>query len=398
MALRGDNFRRSARLQLIMIWKQFCRIVDKVNNSETIIRKFCPNYGPWDRAATMMGSKMAVSKSPMTDVPEWVPVDVQNYVFHTEMGQPIRGLARAQACHASTIMRQIRRIETLRDDPLVDRAIQEIVSENETIEGTSDLDAIQALRRLVMPDTLLAVSLDMEQGVIVQAGESDGSDHATGLPFGTLLRLAIRGWIATQDPSGRVLRYRITPAGRTALRTLVAHQENTARAMAEAPAPFRGAAKSPTSAPRSAAPVLARPTHQDSPITALARRRDKDGTAFLTRAMVRAAERLREDFELAQVARYRTEKQVLAWIETLGITAVDVQSDCAETQLRAALVCLGPGLAEIAMRCCCFLEGLETTEKRMGWAARSGKVVLRIALQRLVLHYEDAGMLGPRIG
>ena len=39
---------------------------------------------------------------------------------------------------------------------------------------------------------------------------------------------------------------------------------------------------------------------------------------------------------------------------------------------------LGPGLSEIALRCCCYLEGLETAEKRMGWSARSGKIVLRI--------------------
>jgi DNA invertase Pin-like site-specific DNA recombinase len=49
---------------------------------------------------------------------------------------------------------------------------------------------------------------------------------------------------------------------------------------------------------------------------------------------------------------------------------------------------LGPGLGDIALKCCCYLEGLETAEKRMGWSARSGKIVLRIALQRLLQFYE----------
>ena len=44
---------------------------------------------------------------------------------------------------------------------------------------------------------------------------------------------------------------------------------------------------------------------------------------------------------------------------------------------------LGPGLSDIVFRVCCFLEGLETAEKRLGWSARSGKVVLKIALERL---------------
>ena len=67
--------------------------------------------------------------------------------------------------------------------------------------------------------------------------------------------------------------------------------------------------------------------------------------------------------------------------------------------ISAAFADLGPGLSDVALRCCCFLEGLEPTEKAMGWSARSGKIVLRIALERLKRHYaETQGRYGPLIG
>ena len=61
---------------------------------------------------------------------------------------------------------------------------------------------------------------------------------------------------------------------------------------------------------------------------------------------------------------------------------------------------LGPGLAEVAVRCCCFEQGLEKTEQIMGWSARSGKKnVLRIALQRLKRYYDKLhGAGGGTIG
>ena len=65
----------------------------------------------------------------------------------------------------------------------------------------------------------------------------------------------------------------------------------------------------------------------------------------------------------------------------------------ARARVGSALADLGPGLSDIVLRCCCYLEGLETTEKRLGWSARSGKIVLRIALMRLRKHYAET--LGP---
>lgn len=60
----------------------------------------------------------------------------------------------------------------------------------------------------------------------------------------------------------------------------------------------------------------------------------------------------------------------------------------ARKRVSDALDDLGPGLSDVVMRVCCFLEGMESAEKRLGWSARSGKVVLKIGLQRLLHHYE----------
>jgi hypothetical protein len=128
-------------------------------------------------------------------VPAWVPVDVRNYVFHREMGQPIWVLARSQSCHASTIMRQIRKIETRRDDPLVDRAIKELAVENSATPSPSSLEMMQALRRLAMPGTILAIAMGMEQGVILQDSNQGEADRGSKLPSVTAMMMALRGWI-----------------------------------------------------------------------------------------------------------------------------------------------------------------------------------------------------------
>ena len=297
-------------------------------------------------------------------------------------------------------MRQIRKVETRRDDPLVDRAIKALAEEGNQSKIPTDLEMMQALRRLMAPEAILAIAIGMEQGVIVHNASSNEPDHGSKLPADTAMTLALRGWIECGNTTSRVLRYRVTPAGRTALRELTAATENQARAMAEAPQNFEHAPNN-VGTWAEAIPETRMPM-QESPIVGLSRRRDRDGNPFLNRSMVRASERLREDFELAQVAARRNGEPALNWEDVLAnINAhnpLETSASRTVQQVQAALVFLGPGLAEVAVRCCCFLEGLEITEKQMGWAARSGKVVLRIALQRLVLYYEEMGELGPMIG
>ncbi|PVA05948.1 DUF6456 domain-containing protein [Thalassorhabdomicrobium marinisediminis] len=343
---------------------------------------------------------MTNAKHAAPAVPAWVPVEVRNYVFHTEQGQPIRGLARSQACHPSTIMRQIRKVEQRRDDPLVDHAIRCLSSDEDDTQTPSELELMQALRRLAMPHALLAIAMGMKQGVILHDTPSGEPDRGTPLSRETAQTLALRGWIAGSQTTAKVLRYRITPAGRAALRDLVARSENHARAMAEAPAGFEGAAD--RDGPWGGGAKAIRAPVQESPVVALARRKDQSGAPFLNRAMVRAAERLREDYEIAQIGRHDRGSSRPDWEGILKAVETHAPVTMPEGDIARfvteALSFLGPGLSEVAFRCCCLLDGLETCEKQMGWAARSGKVVLRIALQRLVLFYEDRGTLGPKIG
>ncbi|MCT4373503.1 helix-turn-helix domain containing protein, partial [Yangia mangrovi] len=182
-------------------------------------------------------------------------------------------------------------------------------------------------------------------------------------------------------------------AGAARLGHLMAEQESRLRGFAEAQAGFdSGRAAEAALAEEEADPRGRRRfAVTESPLASLGRRRDRGGKPFLDEALVRAGERLREDFELAQMGPRTTQN----WDHFLtsgvkpGAAAQPPQgAEAARVRFTGALRDLGPGLGDVALRCCCYLEGLEETERTMGWAARSGKVVLRIALQRLHRHYE----------
>jgi lambda repressor-like predicted transcriptional regulator len=59
-------------------------------------------------------------------LPDWVPTGARLYLSHTAKGLSLRALARSNGCHASTVLRQVRRFENRRDDPLVDDALSRL--------------------------------------------------------------------------------------------------------------------------------------------------------------------------------------------------------------------------------------------------------------------------------
>ena len=59
----------------------------------------------------------------------------------------------------------------------------------------------------------------------------------------------------------------------------------------------------------------------------------------------------------------------------------------ARERFEAAVAAVGPGLTDVLWRVVCMGEGLETAERALGWPSRAGKLVLRLALDRLATHY-----------
>ena len=129
-------------------------------------------------------------------LPAWVPEAARNYLVHTETGLPIRALARASHVHASTILRQVRRFENRRDDPLIDDVLRQLSvflpkragqlekdifdMKLQTVAPIGldgplsdlriDREGLRVLRRLVETGAVLAVAREMEMGVVVRDG------------------------------------------------------------------------------------------------------------------------------------------------------------------------------------------------------------------------------------
>lgn len=354
-------------------------------------------------------------------VPNWVPHFALRYLAHTEKGISIRELARNSQVHASTVLRQIRRVETKRDDPLFDEALSELaamvskasdadlqleahqmepqVSETHLQQEGMETEARKILQELSEDGAILAFAKEMEKAVVVREMPDGSAKRSAVVSRSVAQAMALQDWISCHAP-GRISRYHITAAGRSELGRMLAQDSNSATGFAEAQSTFEvesKAAHQPIPSKR------VRFSTQENPVAVLARRKDKGGQPFLAPDLVAASERLREDFELSQIGTAVAQNwDRFLTAGTCGPSAGGrefSQSDAAQKRLRVALDALGEGLSEVALRCCCHQEGMVTLEKRLGWPARSGKVVLRIALIKLREHYrgepsEDHDMIG----
>lgn len=335
------------------------------------------------------------------------------YLAHTDRGQSIRALGRATGAHPSTVSRTVARVEGLRDDPLVDGLIAQIedrtdpqanrnappLTPAEAAEDEVQREAKRFLRRLSEPGAVLVIVPGTDRGGIFCAANGHAKPIAM-VPVRMAAEFLRRDWIKLGLRGATTLRYQITEVGRAWLRRTLAEvaqgrasQPGFAEAQSVFAAQHQVAGARIEIDPETGAPEVMRVNLGESPLGWLARRVGPDGKAFLTPDEVEAGERLRVDFEIAQIGPSVAQD----WRKFL--TPGDRMSGSpsgqgpatgpigARDRVTKALGALGPGLADVALRACCFLEGLEACERRMGWSARSGKVVLKIALGRLSEHY-----------
>ena len=338
------------------------------------------------------------------------------YVAHTERGESIRNIARASGTAPSTISRAVRKIESARDDPLFDRIISTVehkaasvpVCANQnarplprkavpsTEQETLRASAKKYLRRLSEPGAFLLIAQGTEKAGIFCTSNEHKRPIAM-LPVDLAAEFLRQDWIKGITRGNTSMRYRITDVGRSYLKRTLSE---------DAPAPCeRGGSGSSFrdqhhargeklfSNPLTGKPEPRKINLGESPIGWLTRRKGTDGKPFLKHEEVEAAERLRRDFELAQMGpavAQNWQKFLTPGDKYSGTPVPGNPGDgalMARDRFMKGLSEIGPGLADIAMRTCCFLEGLEACERRMGWSARSGKVVLKLALQRLASHY-----------
>ncbi len=334
-----------------------------------------------------------------------MPAEVRAYVFHVYGGQPLRRIGAGIGMHASNVSRRIRKVENRRDEPMVDATLDYLAQvlfplqqpketpfmTAKTLPSDEKIarEARRILRRLCEHDTYLLVSEQMEKGAVFKEVVPGRQTRLAVTPREVVGAFALNDWIAG-DSLGSVARYTITPAGRKALKRMLLEDQQRKDSASD---PFQDqhrvfgerVVKSYDGTGRESL----RYNLAESPLSLLARKKDRSGAEYLSADLLEAGERFRADFERAQIGPRLAQnwERFMTVGGSNGWSTGSEGSTAAQERFSAALQALGPGLGDIALRVCCFLDGMERAEKRLGWAARSGKVVLKIALQRLAMHY-----------
>ena len=136
----------------------------------------------------------------------------------------------------------------------------------------------------------------------------------------------------------------------------------------------------------STAHVVLKANLGESPLAWLARRGNIEPVEMA------AGERLREDFQKAGTVGRLTMNWDGQPRSGVGGERLEpaLRARAAKDRIAAALAAVGPGLREMLERVCLAETALQAAERELGLPRRSGKTILKLALQRLAIHYRMA--------
>lgn len=233
-------------------------------------------------------------------------------------------------------------------------------------------EARRILRRLAAPrQALLARGEDL---FAVARGPAGLKSSRVTVRADVVAAFAAQGWIAPDGPG----RYLLAEAGAAFLARSQGGEDRFAdqhRLMEVRTIGIADPARPDST-------VKVRINAGESPLARLKFRDLVDGIQFA------AGEKLRRDFTLGQLTP-RLGVDLTAPVMSGG-GATDSISDvalAARQRFNRALAAVGPGLSDLLFDVCCHLTALESAEARRGWSKRSGRVVLKLALDRLAAHY-----------
>lgn len=109
----------------------------------------------------------------------------------------------------------------------------------------------------------------------------------------------------------------------------------------------------------------------------------------LSDAQFAAGEALRRDWELAQLSAGVTMRWDAVRAKGSGERGLNPSERqlAARQRFDAAIAAAGPGLSDVLWRVVCAGETLPDAERALAWPVRSGKLVLKLALDRVAGFY-----------
>lgn len=250
-------------------------------------------------------------------------------------------------------------------------------------EREFDREARRILRRFAEAESFVAPLLTNEYGLYVKRDRWRNPTLRIAAPIWTIF--VKRDLVTRQVQENRTV-WVLSAAGQALWRRLEKPED-----------PFRGQHQLTGTRLVAEGGMIARVKVNDaeSPLAWLHRRKGTNGKPLISTTQFEAGEQLRRDFTLAAL----DARVTMDWNFNLGARAsggrprdpaeVSDMALAARQRYASAMADIGPGLWDLLVEVCCCQRGLEEIERHFGWPQRSGKVVLQIALDRLVHHYAN---------